>query len=246
MLHPDVTSGEHCRHSWHIEAPYLGTLSSPPRPCEARLEDRGCRAETGNIWDSDTLADEGTRWIWWEPAQPLHLLMRPNHCQSKKLMQIIHARLWFARGISTCLVSALPLCDPGRGYCWPQIAPAPGTGPQSDEGRPCYSYYYTTHHITGQRCCSWQPFRQNCTQKSEHKFILFCMVYRKVKVSISIFSTPFKCVIFWKITSILNSLPSIFLWSMFSVSWLLWLHTCDSAETWIHALESFKFFALKR
>ena len=40
-----------------------------------------------------------------------------------------YARLWFARGISTCLVSALPLCDPGRGYCWPQIAPAPGTGP---------------------------------------------------------------------------------------------------------------------
>ena len=100
-----------------------------------------------------------------------------------------YARLWFARGISTCLVSALPLCDPGRGYCWPQIAPAPGTGPQSDEGRPCYSYYYTTHHITGQRCCSWQPFRQNCTQKSEHKFILFC-----ITLTIFIFSTPFKCV----------------------------------------------------
>ena len=42
-------------------------------------------------------------------------------------MQIIHARLWFARGISTCLVSSLALCDPDRGYCWPQIAPAPGT-----------------------------------------------------------------------------------------------------------------------
>ena len=145
MLHRDVTSGEHCRHSWHIEAPYLGTLSSPPRPCEARLEDRGCRAETGNIWDSDTLADEGTRWIWWEPAQPLHMLMRPKHCQNKKLMQIIHARLWFARGISTCLVSALPLCDPGRGYCWPQIAPAPGTGPiQMKEDR---VIHIITQHI---------------------------------------------------------------------------------------------------
>ena len=111
-----VTSGEHCRHSWHIEAPYLGTLSSPPRPDEARLEDRGCRAETGNIWDSDTLADEGTRWIWWEPAQPLHMLMRPKHCQNKKLMQIIHARLWFARCISTFPVSVWP---------WPWLLLAP-------------------------------------------------------------------------------------------------------------------------
>ena len=224
---------------------YWGSLSGNLvfSPASWRGEARGCRAESGNIWDSDTLADEGTRWIWWEPAQPLHMLMRPKHCQNKKLMQIIHARLWFARGISTCLVSSLALCDPDRGYCWPQIAPAPGTlahWSQSDEGTPCYSYYYTTHHITGQRCCSWQPFRQNCTQKSEHKFILFC-----ITLTIFIFSTPFKCVIFWKITSILNSLPSIFLWSMFSVSWLLWLHTCDS-ETWIHTLESFKFFALQR
>ena len=75
------------------------------------------------------------------------------------------------------------LCDPGPGYCWPQIAPAAGGTPahcsQSDEGRACYSYYYTTHNITGQRCCSWQQFRQNCPQKSEHKFISFCMVHRK-------------------------------------------------------------------
>ena len=192
---------------------YWGSLSGnlvfSPRPCEARLEARGCRAETGNIWDSDTLADEGTRWIWWEPAQPLHMLMRPKHCQNKKLMQIIHARLWFARCISTCLVSVWP-------WPWLLLAPDYPRTPHwshSDEGRPCYSYYYTTHNITGQRCCSWQPFRQNCTQKSEHKFISFC-----ITLTIFIFSTPFKCVIFWKITSILNSLPSIFLWSMFSVS----------------------------
>ena len=118
------------------------------------------------------------------------MLMRPKPGQNRKLMQITHpsyayARLWFARGMSTCLMPSVcpALCDPGPGYCWPQIAPAAGGTPAhcslSDEGRACYSYYYTTHNITGQRCCSWQQFRQNCPQKSEHKFISFCMVHRK-------------------------------------------------------------------
>ena len=50
MLHPDVTSGEHYRHSWHIEAPYLGTLSSPPRPWRGlRLEAAGRKVEISGI-----------------------------------------------------------------------------------------------------------------------------------------------------------------------------------------------------
>ena len=105
------------------------------------------------------------------------------------------------------------VCVTLQAWPWLLLAPdCPRTRhwSQSDEGRPCYSYYYTTHNITGQRCCSWQPFRQNCTQKSEHKFISFCITFLKILDYITHFHI-FQCVIFWKITSILNSLPSIFL-----------------------------------
>ena len=58
------------------------------------------------------------------------MLMRPKPCQNRKLMQITHpsyayARLWFARGMSTCLVSALLCVTLALAIVGPRLPPHP-------------------------------------------------------------------------------------------------------------------------